>query len=51
MKQNSSRYFLAADQDTHPAWTGKKAASIATGQAAKFKKRFDFLSAKKTPPQ
>ena len=45
VQQKASKYFLSADQDTHSLWSGKKVITAATGQVAKFKKRFDFLSA------
>ena len=44
VQQKGSKLFLQADQDTHSLWSGKKVVSAATGQVAKFKKRFDFLS-------
>jgi ribosomal protein L31 len=43
VQQKASKYFLSADQDTHSLWSGKEVISAATGQVAKFKKRFDFL--------
>lgn len=48
VKQKAGKYFLAADHDTHSLWSGKKVAQAATGQVAKFKRRFDFLSATPT---
>ena len=45
VKHKGDSYFLQHDHDTHVAWTGKHVAAAATGQVAKFKRRFDFLSA------
>jgi ribosomal protein L31 len=42
VKHKAQSYFLQQDHDT---WTGKVVESAATGQVAKFKRRFDFLSA------
>ena len=36
--------FLSLDATNHPAYTGKVIKGPATGQAAKFKRKFDFLS-------
>jgi len=36
--------FLSVDATNHPAYTGKVIKGPATGQAAKFKRKFDFLS-------
>ena len=44
MQHKAGKYFQSADQDTNAVWTGKKVAVAATGQVAKFKRRFDFLS-------
>ena len=44
MQHKAGKYFQSADQDTNAVWTGKKVVA-ATGQVAKFKRRFDFLSA------
>ena len=45
VQHKAGKYFQSADQDTNAVWTGKKVAVAATGQVAKFKRRFDFLSA------
>ena len=45
VKHKGDSYFLQHDHDTHVAWTGKHVAAAATGQVAKFKRRFDFLYA------
>jgi ribosomal protein L31 len=45
VKHKANSYFLQQDHDTHVTWTGKHVAAAATGQVAKFKRRFDFLSA------
>jgi ribosomal protein L31 len=45
VKHEKNTYFLQHDHDTHVTWTGKHVAAAATGQVAKFKRRFDFLSA------
>jgi|Transcript_1932 ribosomal protein L31 len=45
VKHKAQSYFLQQDHDTHVTWTGKVVESAATGQVAKFKRRFDFLSA------
>ena len=43
MKHKESTYFLTADKDTNALYTGKKVVTAVTGQAASFKKRFDFF--------
>ena len=43
VKHKESTYFLTADKDTNALYTGKKVVTAVTGQAASFKKRFDFF--------
>lgn len=44
MKQLGNALFLTLDEHNHPAYQGREVKSAATGQAAKFKRKFDFLS-------
>lgn len=44
MKQLGDALFLTLDEHNHPAYQGREVKSAATGQAAKFKRKFDFLS-------
>jgi ribosomal protein L31 len=45
----AGKFFCQTDQDTHVLWTGKKEVKAATGQVAKFKRRFDYLSEAELP--
>ena len=44
VKQLGDYLFLTLDANNHPAYTGKVIKGPATGQAAKFKRKFDFLT-------
>ena len=44
VKQLGDYLFLALDANNHPAYTGRVVKGPATGQAAKFKRKFDFLN-------
>lgn len=44
VKQLGDYLFLALDANNHPAYTGRVIKGPATGQAAKFKRKFDFLN-------
>lgn len=44
VKQLGNALFLTLDEHNHPAYQGREVKSAATGQAAKFKRKFDFLS-------
>ena len=44
VKQLGDYLFLTLDANNHPAYTGRVIKGPATGQAAKFKRKFDFLN-------
>ena len=46
VKQLGDLLFLTLDANNHPAYTGKVIKGPATGQPAKFNRKFDFLSDK-----
>lgn len=43
VKQLGDLLFLTLDSNNNPAYTGKVVKTAATGQAAKFKRNFEFL--------